>query len=161
VPGMTSDVKMRRSLALKLRETSRSDRSTVLTPSTVGRMIEKNPPRNTMTAFISGPSPAQSTTSGTSATRGSALKKFIQGSKVYEMRRYQPIAIPSGTATMTAANDPTPSSRALILTSFQKRGTWTSRAPAATIAVGELKKYGSMTPAIEPSCQAAKKNTTP
>src|SRR5437773_378857 len=79
VPGMTSDVKMSREDARKLRDTSRRWRSTVRTPSTVGRMIAKKPPRKTTTAFMFQSSPNHRTTSGTSATRGSALKKFNHG----------------------------------------------------------------------------------
>ena len=114
-----------------------------------------------MTVFISQSSPAQSTTSGTSAARGSALKKFSHGSKVSETRRYQPMTIPSGTAVTSAASVPRPSSSALIRTSSQNRGTWTSVAPVARIASGELKKSRSTTPASEPSCHARKNATTP
>ena len=161
VPGITRDVKMRRSGARKLRATSRSWRSTVRTPSTVGKMIEKNPPKNTMIVFISKPRPTQRTTRGIRATRGRALKKFSHGSNVRETRRYHPIAMPSGTASSTAASDPIASSDALIFTSSQKRAFWTSSAPAAATSTGELKKNFEIKPASEPTCHAAMKLTIP
>jgi hypothetical protein len=49
----------------------------------------------------------------------------------------------------------------LIRTSFQKRGTWTSRTPTARMARGELKKKLSMRPPSAPTCHIAKNATTP
>src|SRR5947199_122415 len=99
VPGMTSEVKMSREDARKLRDTSRRWRSTVRTPSTVGRMIAKKPPRKTTTAFMFQSSPNHRTTSGTSATRGSALKKFNHGSNVSDRRRYHRMSAGRGLRT--------------------------------------------------------------